>query len=395
MAHALRILELCSARQYVGEAAHVVDRAEALILQGHAVEIAARRSFRVLEEAGKRGLPCLPAHMESRFRPFRDLADIRCLRKRIRAFRPHVVHAHRGKDHWLAALSLYGLSSRPVLIRTRHVMTPIRTHLANRWLFGSATQGLLCVSRAVAREVARAGGILRAPVEVVPGGVNLRRLGNRDPQRVEALRRRLGVPAGAAVVSCLARLAPVKGQEHLLRAIPRIRERHPGTIFLFAFPRASDYRARLESLVEEARIEEAVRWADESERVPDVLGLSDIGVLPSIGSEGWSRATVEFLSFGVPVVATRVGCLPEIVREGETGRLVPPGDPGALAAAVNDLLDRPEDRRRMGRAGREGVLREYTIERTAEGVLAFYQRLLDRSPLASRVGSGPEWGGSP
>ncbi|MBN1257661.1 MAG: glycosyltransferase family 4 protein [Planctomycetes bacterium] len=372
---ALRVLQLCSAREFIGEAARVVDLAEALVNHGHTAEIIGRKKHSVVEAAGRKQIPYANAHMGSRFNPFLDLKDILLIRRRIRNLNADLVHAHRGKDHWLAAMALSGMKPIP-LVRTRHVVTPIRSHAFNKWLFNHRTAGLICASQAVRQGVQSSAPWLTSPVEVIPGGVNLERFRPGKEEELAREKQTLHLKEGAKIVSCLARLAPVKGQHYLLEAIPKVLEKHPGTVFLFAFSRQSEYREYLDSIVEKLGIRDAVRWLGRVERLNLFLQMSDVGVIASIGSEGWSRASVEFMTFSVPMVATSVGSLPEIVLDGQTGMIVPPRDSAALANAITALLDNDINRRQLGEAGRDRVLNNFTRERMMQDVLAFYHKLL-------------------
>lgn len=373
MTAALRVLQLCSARQYIGEAARVVELSEGLAGAGHAVRLLARRGHSVEAEAGRRGLPCRGLHMESRFLPWRDLPDILAIREEVARFAPDIIHVHRGKDHWLAAAALPRGQAK--LVRTRHVVTPIRVHAANRWLYRRRCDGLICTSRAVREIVDTVAPLFDCPVATIPGGVNLERLSDAAPEEVRALRARLQIPAGAPVITCLARLAPVKGQEYLVRAIPQVRARCPEAVFVFAFPRASEYRHRLAALVDDLAVLPAVRWLENPAALSPFFGLSDVGVLSSVGSEGWSRAVAEYLAMGVAVVATRVGCVPELVEPDRTGQLVPPRDSTALGEAILRLLADPQARQAQGEVGRRLVRESLTREHLIARVLQFYDEL--------------------
>jgi glycosyltransferase involved in cell wall biosynthesis len=131
-------------------------------------------------------------------------------------------------------------------------------------------------------------------------------------------------------------------------------------------------------------LEEAARTAGLAERVrflgpvpheelPRLLAVSDVLVATSFASETFGIALVEAQACGVPVVASRFGGFPEVVRDGETGLLVPPQDPAALAAALRALLPDSGRRRRMGEAGRRWVAEQFHWERVAERVLEAYQ----------------------
>jgi glycosyltransferase involved in cell wall biosynthesis len=365
----------------VGEAARVVDAADFLIQRGHRAEIICRDGYSVAEAASRRRLPHTKVHMQSRFNGVYDIADLLKIRSRIREFQPHVVHAHRGKDHWLAAAALWTLGAKVPLIRTRHVVTPIKDHRANRWLFGKATQGLICVSTAVREEVARSESLIHCPIKTITGGVNPNTLGPVPDSESAAFRRRYHIPEGAPVITCLARLAPVKGQEHILRAIPAVLKEHPDAVFVFSFPRKSEYAERLSQIAKELDVTAAVRWIGDLDSLGPLFGATDIGLLASIGSEGWSRATAEFLYHRIPVIASEVGCLAELIHDGQNGYLIEKRDSETMANRIGSLLNHPERIKAMGAEGETLVKSRFTFNHTVDGLEETYREIISNYEL--------------
>ena len=161
----------------------------------------------------------------------------------------------------------------------------------------------------------------------------------------------------------VANLRPEKGQDTLLAAAPHILQRYPDASFTFVGegPR----REALETLTRALGITERVRFLGESRDVAPILAEHDLFVLPS-RSEAFPNALIEAMATALPVVATAVGGIPEVVRPGINGRLVQPDDVGALADAVLALMDDPAAAAALGRAARADVVRHYTIDRMVE-----------------------------
>ncbi|MBI3127192.1 MAG: glycosyltransferase family 4 protein [Candidatus Tectomicrobia bacterium] len=185
-----------------------------------------------------------------------------------------------------------------------------------------------------------------------------------------ARRRALGLPEDGPLVGSVGRLDPVKGHGLLIRAFARLRDPKAR----LALAGDGEKRGEYEALARELGISERVHFMGWREDVDDLLGALDLFVFPSL-NEGMGRAAVEAMAAGLAVVASRTGGLPEVVRDGETGLLVPPGDAEALASAMERLLARPEERRAMGEAGRR-LARDYGAERMCERLEALYARLL-------------------
>ncbi len=205
-------------------------------------------------------------------------------------------------------------------------------------------------SRAAANQVV-SEGVPEAHIDVIPNGIDL---------SVFSFRRDRSRPRTIAMVACL---REEKRIDVLIAAAPRIAARHPDVEFWIV----GDGPCR-EALVRLATATGAlphVRFLGHRDDVPAILSESDLFVLPS-ESEASPNVIFEAMAAGLPVVASRVGGIPELVTDGETGHLVRPGDPEALALALLDLLDHPDRVAAFGRAGRTRIARDYSFDRMVE-----------------------------
>lgn len=206
-----------------------------------------------------------------------------------------------------------------------------------------------------------------------------------------SLHREFGFAPGAPLVAVLSRLNAMKGLEHFLEAASRVARTHPGVRFLIiggASRKGDDtYLRQLEQYAASLGLERRVVFTGFRTDVNRILAEIDISVLPSL-SEGLSNSLLESMAAGVPVIATRVGGTPEAVEDGQSGVLVPAGDPRALAEAMNGLLDNPERARSLGQAGRSRVLSQFSIERMVHDTESLYFNLLNEkhSPAGNRQG---------
>ena len=177
---------------------------------------------------------------------------------------------------------------------------------------------------------------------------------------------------------------PMKGLAPLLEAVAKLRtERDDAHMVVIGKPKG---RSRIPALIDRLGLEGAVEFVHgvTTDRIVELYAQSEVAAVPSL-YEGFSLPAVEAMACGVPLVATTGGALPEVVgRDGETGLLVAPGDPSALAAALRRALDDGELRARVGAAGRERVLERFTWRKTAEGTVEHYRALLDEHEVAAR-----------
>lgn len=225
---------------------------------------------------------------------------------------------------------------------------------------------LVTVSQSSRHDLAHHLGVRPERTAVVPVGVDHNRF--RPLPGARRAPDRLITTASADV--------PLKGLVPLLEALAKLRTERPAELVVIGRPRdGSDLPATVERL----GLHGAVRFVSDlpEEKVVALYAEAAVAIVPSL-YEGFSLPAVEAMACGVPVVATTGGALPEVVGpHRETGLLVPPADPGALAAAVLELLDDPGLRARLAAAGRRRVLERFTWRATAEGTVRQYERLLE------------------
>ena len=297
------------------------------------------------------------SRIKSVFSP-RSVADSVALSRFVRSKRADIVNLHYSLSH---------ISAKDVLaVRlARAGRLVVSVHLPFPWseLRPSARRGPCLAARlahaVVANSLATRSVLLEAGVPA--NKIHLVPCGARPPaawpNRHEA-RERLGLPADAFVVSLVARLSQEKGIDTLIGAVARLDQRDPAPWLVICGE--GDQRASLEPIAEQ-RLGDRARflgWLDD-EMVDHVYEASDVFVLPS-RMEGWPLTLMEAASHGVPSIGTPVGGVPELVLDGRTGLLVPPGDEADLASAIDRLRRDPELRRSLGRAARERADAEFS-----------------------------------
>jgi len=245
-----------------------------------------------------------------------------------------------------------------------------------RWTSG-LDEGVIAVCEGARQAEIERTGVSPDKVVTVYNGVDLPFV-VPDPQAVARMRCAFGVPAQGLLVGAVGRLHPQKGFANLLVAVARVRERLPAIRLLLVGDGA--LRRELVARAEALGLAEVVTFAGSRGDVPEILAALDLFVLPSLW-EGLPNAVLEAMAAGLPVVATAAGGTPELVVDGETGLLVPPGDVTALEEAIERLLRDPGLRRKMGEAGRKRVEGHFTIKQTVAQTVALYETLLRQKGL--------------
>jgi glycosyltransferase involved in cell wall biosynthesis len=347
-----------------GQEIRILTETRWLLDHGWDALIACQPSARLLGEARAAGLPVVAVAMRGAL----DVSALLALRRLVRERGAALVHTHSSVDSWLGALA--ARSAGVPVVRSRHVSIPI---LRRRALVYRLAHRVLTTGDAI-RAMVVAAGVPAERVVSVPAGVDTARF--HPGVSGKAVREEFGLAPAAPVVGLVADVRGSKGHRYFLEAARAVLADLPDARFLIVGDGVGfeDVRRR----VRELGLEGPVLMTGFRRDIPEVMAALDVLVLPSVRSEATSQVIPQALAVGVPVVATRVGGIPEIVRDGETGLLVPPADAPALAAAIVALLRDRERAAALARAGQALVRARYTLDAMMEGTTAVYRELLGR-----------------
>lgn len=368
----MRILQLVSCRGWSSDAYWAARVSRELERRGHEVTLGCRAGTeaRVIAPARAQGVTRIVTFaFAGGLRPGADLADLRRLRALLRSV--DVVHVHRSKEHWLAAVaSRLAAEPRPI-VRTRHIAQAVRPHAANRWLYRRATAWVVTVTEAIRRQYLAAGLLPADRVAALPGGVDAEAY---RPRPLDAeVRARLGGEPEIPLVGMVAGLRAMKGHRTVVEAAARLAR--AGLAARFAFVGRGPLEPAIREAVERAGLGHRVTVRGWAADLPAVLAALDVALYVPLESDGMSRVVFECLAAGRPLIASRVGVVPEVLVDGEHAALVPAGDAEALAAALARVLADPAAAARLGAAGRALVTARYSGARVAEALEAGYRRL--------------------
>jgi glycosyltransferase involved in cell wall biosynthesis len=238
----------------------------------------------------------------------------------------------------------------------------------SRW-----TDRFHAITGAVADAAVHDLGIPRDRITVIPRGRDARRLGAPTPTRRAAARRSLGIGAATPLVVTVGRHEYQKGQVHLLRAATRVFAVHPDAVVLVA-GRDGAASAELRRMHAELGLGDRVRFLGHRDDVPELLAAADVFVFPSL-YEGLGGALIEAMALRLPVVASDIPAVREVVEDGATADLVPPGDPIALGDALVRLLGDADRMRAYGDRGGRRFEAEYTLATSTTRMLALYDEV--------------------
>jgi glycosyltransferase involved in cell wall biosynthesis len=381
----IRVLRVIARLNVGGPALHVTYLAKGLAERGYETTLVAGDVARgeesmafVAERAGVEVEP-LPG-LSRELSPLRDAVAAWRLARIVRRLRPDVVHTHTAKAGAVGRVGTLLSGRRPVVVHTFHghvlrgyfggagtmLFRAIETALAR------VTDRLVAVSPEVRDELVRLRVAPESKFSVVRLGIELEPRVRFDGDPTE-VRRRHGIPADKFVVGWFGRMTAVKRTEDLLTMLTGLRERGVDALLLLVGD--GDDRARLEQRAHDLGIAKSCLFLGYQEDVAPWYAICDAVILTS-ANEGTPVTVIEALAAARPVVATKVGGVPDVIDDGETGFLVRLGDTHAMAERLEILARDPDRRRAMGSEGRRRVLERYAVSRLVDDVDELYRELL-------------------
>jgi glycosyltransferase involved in cell wall biosynthesis len=347
----VRLLLVVDSLEVGGAERQVVELAVALQRSGHQVTVAcsvAGDLSGVLEEVGIPVRPLLDRLVKRRL----SLAYALRLRRLLRRERSDLVHAHIYASAVAAAIATLG-TGIPLVI-TEHTEASWQTWRArqvSRWVY-RRVERIIAVSTPIRRRLVERDGVHPDIITIVPNAVVSASEARPEgpPELPAGLRER-------QLVGVVARLQPEKGVANFLKAAARVVQVFPRAHFVIAGD--GPLRQELVALAEDLGLRDRVHFLGFRSDASALMKSLDVLVVPSL-TEGSPLVTLEAMAAGTPIVASAVGGIPDQVRHGKEGLLVPPGDTGAIGDAILDLLRHPARARRLGEAGRRRVASRFS-----------------------------------
>lgn len=326
----------------------------------------------------KQGIEVYCLHMGGRERFLGWLSSIIAL---IRLFpyliriRPTIIHSFLFRANILARIAGY-LTGVPIVISSVRVMGGEKKYFHYVEMITSfMVDHYVAVSESVLRHIIDKSRISNEKISVIYNGVNIKSQDDLHEQNVKAP---LTIENEDRILMTVGRLHEQKGHCYLIQAVSKVRKEFPKVKLLVAGE--GEEENNLKKLVKSLDLTNEVIFAGLSSDIEGILPMAELFILPSLW-EGLPNALLEAMAAGKPVVATNVGGIPEIVVHGETGILIPPRDPDALAIAIIDLLQNRLKAKDMGEAGRIRAGKRFSIYKMIEKTENLYQEFLKEKQL--------------
>ena len=371
----MRILHTIPGRNWGGMEHRTIEQVRWLVAHDHAVWLAAPEDGEPYKRAKALGLPVVAMNFDRPWRP----STIKMLRAFVRDNRIDVIDAHVTRDA-KAALACMDLCA---LVRSRHVNQPLKPSLIRR-LQWRLSDHIITVAECTRVELVGKGLAAAARSTSIGGWADERffDLPDAGATRVR-LRGEIGIAEDATTIVCVGMLRPDKGQNFLLEALGQLKTQGMALTLVLAgsaTAESAEYEAGLRLQAEGL----SVHFLGYRDDVSELMQMADLVVIPSL-TEAQPRVAVQAFATGRPVVACAVGGVPEIVHDGETGWLVPPGQPQALAQAIAQVLRHPEQAAKVAQGARALAEQRMRFDHRMAETLAVYSTALIRAKARAWV----------
>jgi glycosyltransferase involved in cell wall biosynthesis len=357
---AMNIMEIISGRRLNGAILHCFLLSRELARRGHAVTLVCLPDSWIGRRAAEEGIDVVPSDLH-RWPPneLRRVAGI------VRQKQIGVIHTHTSRSNFFGVL-LRWLAGVP------SVATAHSRHLQLHWMFNDR---VIAVSEASRRYQRWHNFVQSRRIETVHNFIDTSRLTRISAEARHKVRAWMGVEETDLLLGTVGSLIRRKGLIHLVRAMPGILAAAPrARLAVVGSDTQGDYAIEARAAAKKLGVGSRIHWTGNRSDVPEILTALDLYVLPSL-EESFPLSILEAMSAGLPVVATKVGGVPECVVDGQTGILVPPARSDRLAEAIVSLLDDPQRRHALGEAGRRRVLEHFSPQSQVAAIEAVFERV--------------------
>jgi glycosyltransferase involved in cell wall biosynthesis len=362
----LSILHTEASMGWGGQERRILVEAQVMRQRGHRLAVACDLRGELYHRARQNGFRVIPLT----FGGMHNLGAWIRLRRLLTAGAPDILNTHSSLDSWVGSLAWRSLSNPPRLVRTRHLSTRVNINWPTRWLY--QTPAAIITTGQVTKELLMERlGVPSRRIFSIPTGVELTEFFPQEKN--QELLARIKIPPDAFIFGSVAVLRSWKGHLYLLEAFQKLIAEDMRAFLLLVGE--GPYRVVIEEKIAQLGLQHWVRLAGFRDQVAPWFALMDVVVLASYANEGVPQSLLQAQAMGRPVVGTMLGGIPEVVIDAETGVLVPPRDPQALARAMGRLRADVNLRRALGSRGREVVVERFSMEQMAAEIEAVYEVL--------------------
>ena len=365
----LHILHSESATGWGGQEIRIFQESQLLLERGHRVSLVCQPTSYLCKKSLAISSPnfnCYPLLMKSTANPFSIVSIFKILKKT----KADIIHTHSSIDSWLVG-SVAKLTQIPV-IRSRHISIPINNMFPNNLLYSRIPRKIITSGEAISEVVKSVPGVNPGNVKSVSAGVDFRRFDFKI--NGIKIREELGVNPGQPLIGKIGVIRGWKGYNYLLEAAPIILKKFADARFVFVGNGPGFEQTK--SIAKSLGLEQKLTFLGHRDDIPEIMAGLDIQVLASFAGEGTPQVIPQAFAMKTPLVATRVGSIPEMLGQGKRGILVEPKNSVDLANGIINLIENPGIRNELAEKGYEFCRNELGVDRMIDETITIYEEAL-------------------
>ena len=368
----LHILHSEAATGWGGQEIRIFQECQLLLEQGHQVSIVCQPDSTLWSRSKSitsQNFNCYVLRMKNPA----NLFSILSLFKIIKLANTDIIHTHSSIDSWLAGI--VGKSLGLPVIRSRHISIPIKSFFPNNWLYSKIPKKIITSGEAISKVVSSVSGVDPKNIKSISAGVDFKRFDfNIDCSKIK---KELKINSNQFLIGKIGVIRGWKGYDYFVDCAPLVLEQFPEA--RFAIIGSGPGFESIQSKVKNKNLEKFIFLLGHREDIPEILGGIDIQVLASYAGEGTPQVIPQAFAMKKPLVATRVGSIPELLGHGERGILVEPKNPEDLAKGILKFLKDREMAQAVAEKAYSFCIKELNIEKMMEQTIAIYSDALNES----------------
>lgn len=357
----LNILHTESSLGWGGQEIRIINEALGMLKRGHKIYISAPQKSMIFNRAKDANITAFPLSFRKK-----NLSHILKLTALIKGERIDIVNTHSSSDSWIGTIAARLSRLKPLILRTRHLSTPIGRDTLSRLIYNILPDAVITTGEETKQSMIKYNHFDGEKIFSIPTGVDIEHF---NPVRVSASIHSKGFSIGMVSV-----LRSWKGHRYFIEAVPAILSVIPDSFFYIVGD--GPQFQNIKDMIKDLLLEDKVFMLGHRDDIPEILASLDVIVHPSYANEGVPQSILQAMAMEKPVVASDVGSIKEVIIDRETGLLIEPKNHEQLSERVIELYKNPELRIKFGREGRRLVEKNYSIEKMLDKIESLYERLL-------------------
>jgi glycosyltransferase involved in cell wall biosynthesis len=350
-----------------GQEIRILNESLGMRERGHRVLILAEKESTLIKKATQYGFETKPLSFQKKDYP----ATLFKVLRLIKELKPNIINTHSSKDSWIVSIASRVSSLKPFIIRTRHLSTPVATNIAGSIIYRSLPHKIITTGEAIREQLITRNHVLPDKIVSIPTGIDLNVFNSEKDYK--DIRQELSLPDQTPLIGMVSVLRSWKGHDYFIEATELTLKKLPQARFLIVGdgPR----RETISRMIREKNLSNTILMLGHREDIPDIMSSLDILVHPSYANEGVPQSILQGMAMKVPVIASNLKPLAEVIIDGGSGLVVPAKDSKKLAEKIMLLFKDNELKSKLGNNGRKLVLDKFSIGRMIDSIEELYKSL--------------------